>query len=163
VILILMGVMGTGKTTIAQLLQKKTSWVYAEGDDYHPKSNVEKMHAGIPLTDEDRAPWLAALHTQIADWDQHNVNAILTCSALKQKYRDVLVGDLPADHVRFVLLEASKETLEKHLAARTGHFMNPNLLDSQLAILEIPQNAIRISVEHSPEEAVEQILAALKI
>jgi len=160
-ILILMGVMGTGKTTIAKLFVQKTGWLYAEGDDFHPKANVEKMHAGIPLTDEDRAPWLAALHAQIAAWDKQGTNAVLTCSALKQKYRDVLIGELPAGHVRFVLLEASRATLEKHLAGRTGHFMNPALLDSQLAILELPKDAIHISVEHSPEDAVAQLLAAL--
>jgi gluconokinase len=160
-ILILMGVMGTGKTTIAKLLVAKTGWIYAEGDDYHPKANVEKMHAGIPLTDEDRAPWLASLHAQIVDWDQQGVNAILTCSALKQQYRDVLVGTLPAGHVRFILLQASRETLEKHLAGRTGHFMSPALLDSQLAILEDPRDALHVSVEGTPEEAVQQILNSL--
>jgi gluconokinase len=160
-ILILMGVMGTGKTTIARLFVERTGWTYAEGDDYHPKANVEKMHAGIPLTDEDREPWLAALHMQIAVWDEQGTNAVLTCSALKQKYRDVLAGNIASSRLRFVLLEASRATLEKHLAGRKGHFMNPALLDSQLAILEIPADAIRISVEDSPERAVAQLLAAV--
>jgi gluconokinase len=160
-ILILMGVMGTGKTTIAQLLVKRTGWVYAEGDDFHPEANVKKMHAGIPLTDEDRAPWLASLHAQIAEWDEGGENAVLTCSALKQAYRGVLLGNLPHARVRFVYLEGARETLEKHLASRKGHFMNPALLDSQLAILEVPKDAINVSVEHSPEDAVQQILDAL--
>jgi len=160
-ILVLMGVTGTGKSTVGELLSKKTGWVFGEGDAFHPKANVEKMHAGIPLTDEDRWPWFASLHAQIVQWDEAGTNVILSCSALKQKYRDVLAEGLPPGHVRFVLLEASHATLEKRLAARKGHFMNPKLLDSQFAILEIPKDALRISVESSAEKAVDRILAAI--
>jgi gluconokinase len=157
-ILVLMGVTGTGKTTVGHLLAAKTGWLFAEGDDFHSKENVAKMQAGIPLTDDDRAPWLASLHLQIVAWQQRGVNAILTCSALKQKYRDTLSAGLPAGALKFVILVAPKEVIAARLAQRHGHFMNPALLDSQLEILEDPKDALHVSVERSPEDAVEQIV-----
>jgi gluconokinase len=160
-IVVLMGVMGTGKTTIGHLLVEKTGWEFAEGDDFHSKANVEKMHAGIPLNDEDRLPRLKSLHGQISDWQRRGVNAVLTCSALKQAYRDILRGDLPANTVKFVLLQAQKAVLEERVSHRPGHFMSPALLESQLATLEDPKDALHISVEKTPEDAVGQILADL--
>ena len=160
-ILVLMGVMGTGKTTVGHLLVAKTGWEFAEGDDFHSKENVAKMHAGTPLTDEDRIPWLESLHRQIVEWQSRGVNAVLTCSALKQKYRDILSAGLPEGTVRFVVLEASRETLEARVSRRKGHFMSPELLDSQLATLEDPRDALHISVEHAPEDAVRDILTDL--
>ena len=162
-ILVMMGVMGTGKSTVGEMLEKTLGWEFGEGDAYHPAANVEKMHAGIPLDDSDRAPWLASLHEQIAAWDRRGTDAILTCSALKQRYRDVLAGGLPEDRIRFVLLEASKATLETRVENRPGHFMSPKLLDSQLAILEVPKDALRISVEGSPTNAVNQIISTLHL
>ena len=157
-ILIIMGVTGTGKTTIGHLLVAKTGWEFAEGDDFHSKENVAKMQAGIPLTDEDRAPWLATLHQQIMDWHNRGVNAVLTCSALKQQYRNTLSAGLTSAEVRFVVLEAPREVLEQRLSRRKGHFMNPKLLDSQLATFEDPEDALHISVDTSPESAVEHIM-----
>jgi gluconokinase len=161
-IVILMGVTGTGKSTIGRLLVAKTGWEFAEGDDFHSAANVAKMQAGTPLTDEDRAPWLASLHQHIVDWHQRGVNGVMTCSALKQKYRDTLSADLPPDEVKFVVLQASKEVIAQRLSQRHEHFMNPNLLDSQLATLEDPKDALHVSVDTSPEKIVQQILTALK-
>ena len=160
-ILIIMGVTGTGKTTVGHLLVAKTGWEFAEGDDFHSRANVAKMEAGTPLTDADRAPWLATLHEQIMDWHNRRVNAVLTCSALKQQYRDTLSAGLDSSEVRFVVLVAPKEVLEERLSRRKGHFMNPRLLDSQLATLEDPKDALHISVDNSPETAVRQIMRDL--
>jgi len=160
-IAILMGVTGAGKTTIAQELQKLTGWKYAEGDDYHSEANRRKMEAGIPLNDEDRAPWLSSLHQVLLGWLERGQSGILTCSALKQAYRDVLVGGLPADAWRFVLLQVPKEELARRLAHRPGHFMNPALLDSQLATLEEPRDAIRVDATGPEDEIVRRILDQL--
>ena len=160
-ITILMGVTGAGKTTIAQELQKLTGWKYAEGDDYHSEANRMKMEAGIPLNDEDRAPWLSSLHQVLLGWLETGQSGILTCSALKQAYRDVLVGGLPADAWRFVLLQVPKEELARRLAHRPGHFMNPALLDSQMATLEEPRDAIRVDATGPEDEIARRILDQL--
>jgi gluconokinase len=157
-IAILMGVTGAGKTTIAQALKKLTGWEYAEGDDYHSAANRKKMEAGIPLNDQDRAPWLSSLHQVLLGWFEKGQSGILTCSALKQAYRDVLVGGLPADAWRFVLLQVPKEELARRLAHRPGHFMNPALLDSQLATLEEPRDAIRADATGPEDEIARRIL-----
>ena len=158
-----MGVTGTGKTTVAQALQARTGWAFAEGDDYHSAANREKMHAGIPLTDADRAPWLAALHQVMADWAACGTSGIVTCSALKQSYRDTLRGDLTPEQLRFVLLEVPKPILVERLQRRHHAFMNPALLDSQLATLEAPADALHVDASGTTESSVEQILAALGI
>jgi gluconokinase len=160
-IVILMGVTGSGKTTVAQQLQKLTGWEYAEGDDYHSEANRKKMAAGIPLTDEDRAPWLASLHQVLLGWFERGKSGILTCSALKQAYRDTLVGGLPAEAWRFVLLQVPKEELARRLAHRHGHYMNPGLLDSQLQTLEEPRDAIRVDGTGAADEIARRILGQL--
>src|ERR1700744_5685060 len=129
-ILILMGVTGSGKTTIGRKLAAAEHWEYAEGDDFHSEANRAKMHAGIPLTDEDRAPWLASLHGVLAGWHGAGKSGILTCSALKQAYRDALVGGLSPEAWRFVLLQVPVAELKRRLEHRAGHYMNPNLLQS---------------------------------
>jgi gluconokinase len=161
-IAILMGVTGSGKTTIARELQKLTGWEYAEGDDYHSDANRKKMEAGIPLNDENRAPWLASLHEVLHAWFQRGQSGILTCSALKQAYRDVLVEGLPADACRFVLLQVPVEELKRRLAHRSGHYMNPALLESQLQTLEEPRDAIRVDATGPEEEIARRILSQLQ-
>lgn len=160
-IAILMGVSGAGKSTVAKALVAATGWNFAEGDDYHSAANRQKMQSGTPLTDDDRAPWLAALHEVLAGWAARGENGVMTCSALKEQYRATLAADLPVGSYRFVLLEAPKEELKKRLEARSGHFMNPDLLNSQLATLEVPQDALRIENSGSPESLAQKILAQL--
>ena len=160
-IVIVMGVTGTGKTTIGTLLASREGWHYAEGDDYHSEANKAKMHAGIPLNDEDRAPWLATLHEVLLGWYKSGESGVLTCSALKQSYRDLLGEDLPHNAYRFVWLKVSRDVIAERLSHRAGHYMNPALLDSQLATLEPPTDALVISAEGTPEETVALILKQL--
>lgn len=158
-IIILMGVTASGKSTIAAELVKLTGWNFVEGDDYHSEANKMKMHAGIPLTDEDRWPWLAKLHEILAMWLRNGQNGILTCSALKQAYRDVLVSNIPKELYRFVLLEAPIRVLEERIHNRPGHFMNPELLQSQIDTLEMPQDAVRVDAIGSPDVVAKTILS----
>ena len=162
-ILILMGVAGSGKSTIAHALVNLTGWAFAEGDDHHSEANREKMHAGIPLTDQDRIPWLNSLHEVLLAWHRNNTSGILTCSALKQSYRDLLTKALPTGSYRFVLLEAPVATLEARMHNRPGHFMNPDLLQSQLETLELPSDALRVDTTLPPETVAREILAALSM
>jgi gluconokinase len=160
-IVIVMGVAGSGKSTIAHALVALAGWQFAEGDDYHSEANRRKMHAGIPLTDEDRIPWLNSLHDVLLDWQRSGNSGVLTCSALKQSYRDILVKDLAPGAYRFVLLEAPVAVLAARMNQRPGHFMNPALLQSQLDTLEMPADALRIDATHAPETVAGEILAAL--
>jgi gluconokinase len=161
-ILVLMGVTGSGKTTIGRKLAGAEQWEYAEGDDYHSEANKAKMHAGIPLTDEDRAPWLATLHEVLLGWYRSAKSGVLACSALRQAYRDELSKDIPSSKLRFVLLEVPKEVLEHRLAERKNHYMSPALLDSQFATLEMPRDAIRVRGDLSPDEVVSEIMSAIR-
>lgn len=157
-VLILMGVSGTGKTTLGKMLAARTGWPFLDGDDFHPQANKDKMAAGHPLTDEDRAPWLAILHGKIAEYATAGNSMILACSALREQYRDTLRGDLSASDVQFALLEADPRVIEAHLQARHHQFMNPHLLGSQLSTLEHPgDTAWNISVAGSPQESLEQL------
>ena len=154
-----MGVAGCGKTTVAKLFAAKTGAVFYEGDDFHPPENVAKMRGGIPLTDEDRATWLLALRKIISSSLAANSFAVLTCSALKAKYREQLQdGDA---RVQFVHLTGSREVIAARLKARSGHFMPPTLLDSQFAILEPPADALTFSCEKSPDEIVAELVQVL--
>jgi len=156
-----MGVTGTGKTTIGTLLSSRAGWRYAEGDDFHSEANKAKMHAGIPLTDEDRAPWLATLHELLHGWYERGESGILACSALKQTYRYTLAAGIPREAYRFVWLKVAREVIAERLSHRAGHYMNPALLDSQFATLEAPSDALTVSAEGTPEQAVELILKEL--
>lgn len=160
-IVILMGVTASGKSTIAAELVRLTGWKFAEADDYHSEANKRKMHAGIPLNDQDRAPWLASLHHVILEWIRDRQNGIMTCSALKQAYRDILTQGISDGACRFVLLEAPVAVLEQRLESRKGHYMNPDLLQSQLDTLEQPGDAIRVEATGSPAVVAQNILNQL--
>ena len=155
-VVVLMGVSGSGKTTIGKLLADRLGWTFVEGDDFHPAANVAKMHAGVPLTDADRAPWLAALRERIDSAVERSENLVLACSALKHAYQDYLQQHEP-DNVRYVYLHASEELIRERLAARKGHFMNPNLLHSQFETLEPPDHALRVEVSGTPEAVADEI------
>jgi gluconokinase len=159
---VVMGVSGSGKSTIASMLAHRLHWIYEDADWFHPKSNIEKMHAGEPLTDEDRWPWLHAIAAWI-DATRHIGNhGVIACSALKRAYRDILVGERP--DVQIVFLKGDRELIARRLAARDGHFMPPSLLDSQFAALEEPQTderPILVSIVPHPREIVENIVRGL--
>ncbi|HEX7158880.1 MAG TPA: gluconokinase [Edaphobacter sp.] len=157
-IVVLMGVTGSGKSTIGALLVQRTGAVFADGDDYHPEANKAKMAAGQPLTDEDRQPWLEALNRVMRGWYEAGKSGVIACSALKEKYRDTLSVGIPEGDLRFVWLDGPKALIAKRLAGRHHEFMNSSLLDSQFAALELPTDALRIEVNRDPEEIVDQIL-----
>jgi gluconokinase len=157
-----MGVSGTGKTTVGSALAHFLGWHFQEGDALHPPENVAKMHAGIPLDDEDRAPWLRAVAARIDQWRERGEAGIITCSALKRKYRDVIIGRRP--EVRLVYLTAPPTLIAQRLAGRRGHFMPASLLASQLAALEPPdpdENALTVVMDAPVETVVERIAASL--
>ena len=154
-IVVLMGVTGSGKTTVGKVLANQLGWKFCDADDYHPVANIEKMRQGIPLSDEDRKPWLQTLAKLIDDARDRGENIVLACSALKHSYQEYLRHHL--DVVHYVCLCGSEELIQKRLTARKGHFMNPGLLDSQFEILEPPEDAIRVDVTGSPEEIAGEI------
>jgi gluconokinase len=157
-IVVLMGVTGSGKTTIGELLAERAGAVFADADDYHPPANKQKMAAGHPLNDDDRQPWLEILNKLMRGWFETGKSGILACSALKQKYRDTLAAGMPPGAVTFVWLDAPEEVLAERLAERHHEFMNPALLQSQLDTLEPPADALRILNDRAPEQVVESIL-----
>jgi gluconokinase len=157
-IVVLMGVSGSGKTTVGKVLAEKAKATFADADDYHPQANKDKMAAGHALTDEDRQPWLETLNNLMRGWFESGTSGVLACSALKAKYRTTLAGGMPEKALDFVLLDLSREELEKRLAARHNHFMNPKLLDSQLATLEATPDAYKVMNDKSPEDVAAEIL-----
>jgi gluconokinase len=160
-ILIVMGVAGSGKTTVGQLLAKELSWTFRDADEFHPPTNIEKMSRGLALEDSDRAPWLAAMHATIETWLREDTNAVLTCSCLKAVYRQTLLVD-PA-RIRFIYLKGSFELIDARLRQRAHHFMKADLLKSQFEILEEPQDAITVDLSDPPEIIVQKIRKALNI
>ena len=161
-VLVVMGVSGSGKSTVAALIAEKLGWMFVDGDSFHTPEHVEKMHAGHALDDEDRAPWLA----RIAVWIQHRLEAgesgVVVCSALRRAYRDVLTGG--SRRVRIVFLDGEKALIAGRLAARQGHFMSPRLLDSQFATLEVPdpdEHPITVGVADPPEMIADRVVARL--
>ncbi len=165
-VLVVMGVSGCGKSTVAQRLSERLGWPFMEGDSLHPEANVAKMAAGRPLDDEDRWPWL----DRVADWVEDRLIAgedgIITCSALKRSYRDVIAQGHTgvADGVVFVHLVGQRRTLEERMRGRTGHFMPANMLTSQLETLEPPaedEEAVEVAIELAPEEIVGRVVTEL--
>lgn len=150
-IIVLMGVTGAGKTTVGRLLAEEPGWSFYDADDFHSRSNVEKMHGGEPLTDLDRVAWLESLEQLIRDNLRSGSNIVLACSALKASYRSHLLIDA---QVRLVYLKCALSLIKERLAARRDHFMNPSLVESQFAILEEPQQAIILDAAASSKDIV---------
>ena len=162
-IVIVFGVSGAGKTTIGKLLAEQLGWQFYEGDDFHPRANIEKMHSGRPLTDEDRWPWLERLREQITRSITAKDSAVLACSALKRAYRDRL---RVSDDVTFVFLRGDYALVAEQLRHRRGHFMNPELLRSQFADLEQPEpdeDVLTTELGRTPQELVEDIKTKLRL
>jgi gluconokinase len=162
-IVVVMGVSGCGKTTVSALLAAMLGWRYREGDDLHPPENVEKMRGGTPLTDADRLPWLHRIAAEIAGWQARGEQGVLTCSALKRSYRDIIIGDRP--EVALVYLRGSHELIARRMAARHEHFMPTALLASQFATLQEPtpdETPIVIDVDGPPGEIANRIARQLQ-
>ena len=163
-IVVVMGVSGSGKSTIGGMLASRLHWDFADGDRFHPAANVEKMHNGVPLTDEDRWPWLDAIAAWIDKTRRAGGHSVLACSALKRRYRDVLIGRR-AD-VRLVFLKGEEPLVARRIAARHEHFMPESLLHSQFEALEEPtpdEHPIVVPIDPSPAEIVTQIVASLNL
>lgn len=157
---ILMGVSGCGKTTVGTALAQKLGWDFYDADDFHPPENIAKMAAGIPLTDEDRAPWLQSLRALISSCLQANRPGVLACSALKERYRQTLLTGNPG--TQLVYLKGTYNQILARMEARKGHYMQPAMLQSQFDALEEPQNALVLDIARSVEDMLEQILRSKK-
>jgi gluconokinase len=171
-IILVMGIEGSGKTTVGRLLAERLHWDFADADDFHSAANKEKMSHGIPLNDADRAPWLAAIRDQIWKWRATHENGVITCSALKQSYRDFLLTSDPAHSVtagadvadvKIVYLRGTYALLATRLHSRHGHFAGESLLASQFATLEEPAGAVTIDVDQTPEQIVEEAMHQLHL
>jgi gluconokinase len=149
-VILVMGVSGSGKTTIGQMLSAQLNWPFVDGDSLHSAANVAKMAAGIPLTDDDRAPWLQSLHDVMEGWRTQHKNGIIASSALKEKYRQIL---LTSPEIKLVYLRGSYDLLYSRMQHRPGHYMKPEMLQSQFAALEEPTDAIVVDIA-SPAEAI---------
>ena len=158
-----MGVSGAGKTTISKLLAAALGCQLLEGDDLHPTKNVEKMHSGIALSDDDRIPWLRTIAEAIDGWRARGESGVVACSALKRSYRDIIIGDQPG--VRLVYLQGSPELIRRRLLARQAHFMPVALLEGQFAALEPPaadERPIAVDVAREPHKILDEILRQLR-
>jgi carbohydrate kinase (thermoresistant glucokinase family) len=157
-----MGVSGVGKSTIAETLAARLGWPFEEGDALHPEVNIAKMHSGIPLTDADRQPWLERVAAWIDAQRARKQPGIITCSALKRSYRQVIIGDRP--EVRLVYLRGGRDLVATHLAGRSGHFMATNLMRSQIDTLEVPEpeeDPLTVDVERPAAEIADEIIRLL--
>ncbi|WP_353951465.1 gluconokinase [Knoellia sp. S7-12] len=160
---IVMGVSGSGKTTIAEGVTEQTGWAFAEADEFHPKANITKMEAGTALTDEDRWPWLGALGAWMQQKSAEGTSTVITCSALKRTYRDVLRSGL--DSLDFIHLDGPAEVIRERMGGRKGHFMPPELLQSQLDTLEAldaDESGVFLDIRRTPEQVIDEAVAWLK-
>lgn len=163
-VLLVMGVSGSGKTTIAAMLAARLHWQFEEGDALHPRANIEKMRHGVALDDDDRRPWLQAVGRVIDGWLEAREFGVMACSALKHAYRQLILSNRSG--VQLVYLKGARELILQRMAARHGHFMPVNLLDSQLQTLEEPrpeEHALVLSIEHTPGQIVRAIETQLQL
>jgi gluconokinase len=161
-LVVVMGVSGSGKTTVAKGIAVSMHWIFAEGDAFHPEANVEKMHSGVPLTDEDRWPWLRLIGEWMSEQEKAGISSVVTCSALRRVYRDLLREGRPA--VRFCHVALPESTIADRLEHREGHYMPPSLLPSQLATLEPlepDEPGVTVSGEGPQTEVLTRALHAL--
>jgi gluconokinase len=158
-VIVLMGVAGSGKSTIGRMLARALGGDFCDADDLHPQANRDKMRRGIPLNDDDRRPWLAAVRALIEHCENASVDAVIACSALKESYRTTLLGG--AKDVHLVYLKGSPGLIAQRLAARHGHFFDPALLKSQFDSLEEPGDAIVVDIAETPAQIVDTIMVAL--
>ena len=159
-ILLVMGVTGSGKTTVGKLLAQRLEWLFLDADDFHPLKNIEKMKHGVSLTDEDREPWLAAIHTKLLKCAAENQDAVLACSALKQSYRDELAAGVD---LRIYYLKGMYDEIRSRLKSRSGHFTGEAILGGQFSDLEEPSDAVVLRVSNTPEESVQEALRKLNL
>ena len=152
-----MGPAGSGKTTVGELLAAQLSWEFADGDDFHLPANIAKMSQGIPLTDEDRLPWLQSIRDAMQKWLAQGKSAVVACSALKRSYRELLGINPKAKDVKLVYLKGNYNLLLERLHSRTGHYMKDQMLASQIADLEEPADALTIDISESPQQIVSEI------
>jgi gluconokinase len=167
-VILVMGIEGTGKTTVGKLLAERLRWDFGDADDFHSAANKEKMKQGIALTDADRAPWLAAIRAQIWRWIAAKKNGVITCSALKQSYRDELLSpppgqDASTDEIKTVFLHGTYALIAERLHQRQGHFAGEALLASQFATLEEPTDAISFDIDQTPAQIVDQVMRRLNL
>jgi gluconokinase len=155
-----MGTTGAGKTTIGALLAKKLDWTFLDADNFHPPENIAKMKQGIPLTDEDRVPWLAAIHAELERQSAAGKSCVLGCSALKNSYRETIGAGLD---MKIVYLKGAYEEMRAHILARHGHFAGEGILAGQFRDLEEPQDAIVVAVTRAPDQIVKDVLQELKL
>ena len=159
-ILLVMGVTGSGKTTVGKLLAQRLGWLFLDADDFHPAENIAKMKRGIPLRDEDREPWLTAIHAELLECAAKNKDAVLACSALKQSYRERLGAGV---ELRICYLKGTYQEIGVRLQSRTRHFAGEGILAGQFADLEEPRDALVLRVSEPPEEIVGDVLRKLKL